>query len=80
MNTRTVTVEEACSHIGELLARAALGQETIVVKGTQAVARVVPAGGRPAAKRQGLFGCLQGKIVLAPDFDAPLPDFEAYTR
>ena len=24
------------------------------------------------------FGCLQGKISLAPDFDEPLEDFEDY--
>lgn len=74
MSTRTITVEEACSHIAELLAGAAQGQETIVVQGSRAVARLVPAQSSSSAKRKELFGCLKGKITLAPDFDAPLPD------
>ncbi len=26
------------------------------------------------------FGCLAGKITLAPDFDEPLEDFKEYTE
>ena len=28
--------------------------------------------------RKHLFGCMQGKIKMAPDFDAPLADFAEY--
>jgi Protein of unknown function (DUF2281) len=28
--------------------------------------------------RKNLFGCLQGQIVMAEDFDAPLNDFAEY--
>jgi hypothetical protein len=32
------------------------------------------------AKARPRFGCLAGKIALAPDFDAPLEDFKEYTE
>ncbi len=28
--------------------------------------------------KQSGFGCLKGKIKMAPEFDAPLDDFKAY--
>ena len=81
MSARTVTIEEACAHIAELLASAAQGQEIVVVRDTRPVARLGPAGKFTSpSKRKGLFGCLKGKITLAEDFDAPLSDFKAYMR
>jgi DNA-damage-inducible protein J len=35
------------------------------------------AGKNKPAKRNG-YGCLKGKIRMAPDFDAPLEDFKEY--
>jgi hypothetical protein len=32
----------------------------------------------PAAAASPRFGCLAGKIQLAPDFDEPLEDFKEY--
>ena len=32
----------------------------------------------PTLSRQHLFGCMKGKIKMAPDFDAPLADFAEY--
>ena len=32
----------------------------------------------PPRETRGGFGCLKGKIQLAPDFDAPLDDFQDY--
>jgi len=32
----------------------------------------------PAAESLKGFGCLQGKISMAPDFDEPLEDFSPY--
>ena len=31
-------------------------------------------------KQQPIFGRLKGKIILAPDFDAPLEDFKEYSE
>lgn len=32
----------------------------------------------PKISRKNLFGCMQGKIKIAEDFDAPLDDFAEY--
>jgi hypothetical protein len=32
----------------------------------------------PLSKKQPVFGCLEGQITIADDFDAPLEDFEKY--
>jgi hypothetical protein len=32
----------------------------------------------PTLSRKHLFGCMKGKIKMAPDFDAPLGDFAEY--
>ena len=32
----------------------------------------------PTLNRKHLFGCMKGKIKMAPDFDAPLADFAEY--
>jgi hypothetical protein len=32
----------------------------------------------PTLSRKHLFGCMKGKIKMAPDFDAPLADFAEY--
>ncbi|MEI7489835.1 MAG: DUF2281 domain-containing protein [Bacteroidota bacterium] len=33
---------------------------------------------KPGNGKQSGFGCLKGKIKMAPDFDAPLDDFKPY--
>jgi hypothetical protein len=37
-------------------------------------------GAVPAALNRPRFGCLAGKIELAPDFDEPLEDFQDYMK
>jgi hypothetical protein len=32
----------------------------------------------PLSKKQPVFGCLEGQITIADDFDAPLEDFAEY--
>ena len=32
----------------------------------------------PTLSRKDLFGCMKGKIKMAPDFEAPLADFAEY--
>ncbi|ELS30333.1 MULTISPECIES: DUF2281 domain-containing protein [Pseudanabaena] len=32
----------------------------------------------PTLSRKNLFGCMKGKIKMAPDFDTPLADFAEY--
>ena len=66
-----VNVHEAKTHLSKLLQRVITGDEIIIAKSGQPVARLVPFEPKSA---QRLPGSAQGEIWIAPDFDAPLPD------
>ncbi len=66
-----VNVHEAKTHFSKLLARVMAGEEIIIAKAGKPVARLVPLEA-PARLRKP--GSARGKIWLAPDFDAPLPE------
>lgn len=66
-----VNIHEAKTHFSKLLARVKAGEEIIIAKAGQPIARLVPVAQRPA---QRVPGSAQGRVSLAPDFDAPLPD------
>ena len=67
-----VNVHEAKTHLSRLLARVAAGEEIVIARAGEPVARLVPArrGGR-GPRRAGRF---VGKGRVAEDFGAPLPD------
>ncbi len=48
-----------------------MGEEIIIAKAGKPVARLVPIGERPSRR---MPGSAIGKIVIAPDFDDPLPE------
>lgn len=66
-----VGVHEAKTHLSQLLRRVASGEEVLIKRGDEPVARLV-AVRPPGAKR--VLGTERGKIVVSEDFDAPLPD------
>lgn len=63
-------IHEAKTHLSRLLERAAQGEDIIIARAGVPVARLVPmispAGERP-------LGTEAGRIVIADDFDSPLP-------
>ena len=66
-----VNIHEAKSQLSKLIECALLGEEVIIAKAGKPVARLVAiAVERPARKP----GSMRGKIKIAADFDAPLPD------
>ena len=67
----TVNIHEAKTHFSKLLARVLGGEEVIIARAGRPVARLVPIGQRPT---QRVPGSAAGKVILAPDFDAPLPE------
>ena len=68
-----VTILAAQTNLSQLIARAEAGEEIILARGKDPVARLVPI--RPAAAgRQ--FGALQGQVSVGPAFFEPLPDEE----
>lgn len=69
--TKTVNTHEAKTHLSRLLARVAAGEEIIIAKAGKPIARLVPIAAAPAKRTP---GSARGKIWVAPDFDAPLPE------
>lgn len=66
----THSVNEATTHLSRLLKQVAEGDEVVIAKAGVPVARLVPV--RQKGKRE--LGFMRGKIWVAEDFDAPLPD------
>ncbi len=69
-----VSLEEAKSRLLELINAALKGETVLIVKGFQEAVQLAPAV--PSTRRQ--FGSAKGLIVMADNFDEPLPDFNAY--
>jgi prevent-host-death family protein len=67
---KLVNLHAAKTHLSRLVDDAATGQDVVIAKAGKPMVRLVPV--RPA-KRTG-FGDLKGRIAIAEDFDAPLPD------
>ncbi len=70
MSTK-VNIHEAKTHFSKLLERVARGEEIVIARAGKPVARLVPFK-ESVAKR--IPGTAKGKIIIASDFDAPLPD------
>ncbi|CAB3666799.1 type II toxin-antitoxin system Phd/YefM family antitoxin [Trinickia soli] len=68
---RTVNIHEAKTQFSRLVDAAAGGEEIIIAKAGKPAARLVPMERVKVTRR---FGGLKGKIRIADDFDAPLPD------
>jgi prevent-host-death family protein len=66
----TVTIHEAKTHLSRLLRRVSGGEEIIIARGKEPVAKLVPLV--PTKPR--LLGQDRGKVVISDDFDAPLPE------
>lgn len=70
-----VTIEEAQAKLGELIDQAGAGEEVIITRNNQPVARLVPA----TAQKVRQLGTLQGTVThMAADFDAPLDEMQEY--
>jgi prevent-host-death family protein len=67
----TINIYAAKTHLSKLLERAAAGTDVIIARGGKPVARLTQLK-KPVRKIR--FGVLKGKVKVAKDFDAPLPD------
>jgi prevent-host-death family protein len=65
-----VNVHEAKTQFSRLLKRVAAGQEIVIAKAGHPVARLIPFR-QPGTRELGMDA---GRVVIADDFDAPLPD------
>lgn len=67
----TVNIHEAKTHLSRLVERAEHGEEIIIARSGRPVARLMPLAGMEKPRE---FGRMRGKIRIADDFNAPLPD------
>ncbi len=69
----TVTIHAAKTTLSQLLARVEAGEEIVLARGKQPIAKLVPFHPTPVRRQ---FGALRGVISLGPEFFEPLPDAE----
>ncbi|HVC10802.1 MAG TPA: type II toxin-antitoxin system prevent-host-death family antitoxin [Burkholderiales bacterium] len=67
----TVNIHRAKTQLSKLIERVSEGEEIVIARGGKPVARLVPLLQRSQPRTP---GALKGKIRIAEDFDAPLPD------
>jgi prevent-host-death family protein len=67
-----VNIHEAKTHLSRLLQRVAAGEEVTIARSGVPVARLVAV--EPEKKAVRPLGMDRGRIWIADDFDAPLPD------
>jgi prevent-host-death family protein len=67
-----VNIHEAKTHLSRLLQRVAAGEEVTIARSGVPVARLVAV--EPEKEKIRLLGMDRGRIWIADDFDAPLPD------
>ena len=67
-------VAEAKAHFSTLVRKALQGEDVVIARDNKPLVRLVPVG-MPDRKP----GTAKGQMTIAPNFDAPLGDFDAYT-
>ncbi len=67
-------VHEAKTHFSKLLERVLNGEEVIIAKAGKPVARLLPFTQEDTLPR--MPGIDKGKVIIMPDFDDPLPEFD----
>jgi len=68
---RQINIHEAKTQLSRLVEDAAGGEDIVIARAGKPVARLTALEPSSAPRR---FGMLKGKIEVADDFDAPLPD------
>jgi prevent-host-death family protein len=70
----TVNIHEAKTHLSRLIERVRRGERITIAKAGIPVA--VLSGIEPERPRRRPIGMDAGKVVIHPDFDDPLPEFD----
>jgi prevent-host-death family protein len=66
-----INIYDAKTQLSKLIEQAAAGKDVVIARGGKPVARLTRLD---APKRNLKFGVLKGKVKIAEDFDAALPD------
>lgn len=72
-------LREAQAHLKQLIADARRGETILIDDENDQVVQLVPIAPQPSESAR-KAGSARGQIKLSPDFDAPLSDFDAYTK
>jgi antitoxin (DNA-binding transcriptional repressor) of toxin-antitoxin stability system len=73
----TITLEQAQAQLPEIIDHLNPGEELIILRNQQPVAKLVGESGTKRRPRQ--FNSAKDKILfMADDFDAPMDDFKEY--
>jgi antitoxin (DNA-binding transcriptional repressor) of toxin-antitoxin stability system len=70
---KIVTIHTAKTTLSRLLARVEAGEEVVLARGKQPIAKLVPFRAPPSKRR---FGALRGVFSVGPEFFDPLPEEE----
>jgi prevent-host-death family protein len=70
---KTVTIHEAKTNLSKLIKKACDGEEIVIARGSEPVARLVALKNK---KRPREMSILKGKLHVGPEFFEPLPDDE----
>lgn len=68
---QTVNIHEAKTQFSKLIEAVAHGEEIVIAKAGKPAAKLVPVQAQRPVRKP---GALKGKMQIADDFDAPLPD------
>jgi antitoxin (DNA-binding transcriptional repressor) of toxin-antitoxin stability system len=71
-----ISIEDAQAHLAELIARLQPGEELVITKDEQPVARLIAQGREARQPRRP--GSAKGKLVILADDDEHLWDFKEY--
>jgi len=63
-----INIHQAKTHLSRLLDRVARGEEIVIARSGEPVARLVPIGRQPRKP-----GRLEGRLTMSESFDDPLP-------
>jgi prevent-host-death family protein len=72
----SVNIHEAKTNFSKLVRRAEEGEEIVVRRGREPVARIAPLERRPGGVRG--RGSMKDEVWIGPDFDQPLEEFADY--
>lgn len=71
---REINLHYAKTHLSRLVDEALAGEEIVIARNGTALVKLTPVG---ASGKRRVLGKDQGKIFIADDFDAPMPELEA---
>ena len=70
---KPVNIHEAKTHLSRLVERVEAGEEITLARAGRPVALLVPYRAHREPRRPGIW---KGRVLIGPDFDEPLKEFE----